>query len=83
MAKLALGTLAFLALQLNFDVAHTPMATVIPADAVSATMSLYTGTEIGTGSRAPRMYYRTRGLDGTYGSSLKYWGSSWREELRC
>ena len=68
MAKLALGTLAFLALQLNFDVVHTPLTTVIPAQAASTSLSIYTGMQIGSGSRAPRMYYRTRTPGDNYGS---------------
>jgi len=75
MAKLALGMLAFLALQLNFDIAHTPIATVVPADAVSTTMSLYTGAEVGAGSRAPRLYYRARAHDNTYGEFIQIVGT--------
>jgi hypothetical protein len=71
MAKLAMGTLAFLALHLNFDIAHAPMPTVAPPGAVSTSMSLYTGMDVGTGSRAPRMYYRTRAPDGPYGQFLQ------------
>jgi hypothetical protein len=66
MARLALGTLAFLALQLNFDMVHTPITTVIPAQAASTDLAIYTGMQIGTGLRAPRMYYRTRTLGGNY-----------------
>ncbi len=68
MAKLALGTLAFLALQLNFDIVHTPIAAVIPVQAASTGVFIYTGKPIGTGSRSPRMYYRTRTLGGSYGN---------------
>jgi hypothetical protein len=76
MAKLALGTLAFLALHLNFDIIHRPIATVIPTQPTNANIFIYTGMQIGTGSLAPRMYYRTREFGGTYGNFNEIIGTS-------
>jgi len=76
MAKLSLGTFAFLALGLNFDLIHRPIPTVIPTQqATNANMFIYTMSEIGSGLLAPRMYYRTKAFGGTYGDFNKIVGT--------
>ncbi len=75
MVKLSSGTLAFLAMNLNFDIVHTPIPTVIPAQAVNTELFIYTGRQVGTSSRAPRMYYRTRALGGNYGNFAQIIGT--------
>lgn len=66
MAKLAIGTFSFLALGLNFDLIHRPMDIVIPTQATNTNMFVYSTSQIGAGSLAPRMYYRTKPFGGTY-----------------
>ena len=75
MARLALGTLAFLATHLNFDVVHTPVSTVVPAQALRTSIFIYTGKPIGTGSRSPRLYYSTRTVGGNYGDFIAVVGT--------
>ena len=76
MAKLALGTLAFLALNLNFDIIHRPIATVVPVQSTNTNLFIYTGKQIGAGSLAPRMYYRTKEFGGSYGGFNEVVGTS-------
>ncbi len=76
MARLALGTIAFLAMQLNFDIVHTPVSTVVPAQAVKTSVSIYSGKHIGTGAQSPRMYYRTRTINGSYGDFITIVGTA-------
>jgi hypothetical protein len=68
MAKLVLGTLALLALDQNFDIVHVPVPPVIPPQATNTTLRIYTAFQIGSGSRAPRLYYRIRASDGNAGA---------------
>ena len=76
MAKLALGTLAFLALNLNFDIIHRPIATVVPVQSTNTNLFIYTGKQIGAGSLAPRMYYRTKEFGSSYGGFNEVVGTS-------
>ncbi|AFH47859.1 Putative aminopeptidase [Ignavibacterium album JCM 16511] len=58
-AKLAIGTFATLALNLNLQISHTPIASMTQSQPVVTTAQITTGLEIGTGISAPRLYYRT------------------------
>jgi len=58
MSKLAIGTLTKLALNLNMRIEHTPLASTNIAGNVTTTASVLTGLTIGSGSSAPRLYYR-------------------------
>ncbi len=58
-AKLAFGTLATLALNLNLQISHTPVASMTQSQPITTTAQINTGLEIGTGISAPRLYYRT------------------------
>ncbi len=57
-AKLAIGTLATLALNLNLQITHTPVASMTQSQPISTTAEITTGLEIGSGISAPRLYYR-------------------------
>jgi hypothetical protein len=58
-AKLAIGTIATLALNLNIEISHTPIASMTQSQPILTTAQILTGFEIGTGISAPRLYYRT------------------------
>lgn len=66
-AKLALGTLASFALNLNLDLAHTPIASVTTPQVINTNSIISTGLQIGSGSLAPRLYYRTKQGGGSFG----------------
>ena len=59
MAKLAIATFSSFALNLNLKIAHTPVASAAYSQAIPAVASLQTGLDVGTGTAAPRLYYRT------------------------
>jgi len=59
MTKLAFSTLATFAYNLDMRIAHTPLASIENTDDILCTAQIVTGLEIGTGSRAPRLYYKT------------------------
>ena len=76
MAKLALGTFASLSLGLNFDLVHRPMNIVVSTQATNTTLFVYTMSQIGSGSLAPRMYYRIKEFGGSYGNFNEIVGTS-------
>ena len=58
MSRLSIGTLTKLALNLNMLIEHTPIASTGMAGDITTSASVVTGLTIGTGSSAPRLYYR-------------------------
>lgn len=67
MSKLALGTLATFALNLNLEIQHTPIASINTPQPILTTAFISTGLEIGTGNLSPRLYYRTKQGSGSFG----------------
>ncbi|WP_337873492.1 M28 family peptidase, partial [Ignavibacterium sp.] len=57
-AKLAIGTLATLALNLNLEMNHTPIASMTQSQPIITNAQVLSGLNIGTGISAPRLYYR-------------------------
>jgi hypothetical protein len=66
--KLALGTMGYLALGLNLDLVHTPIAIVVPARKIDASAYIHGGLPVASNNSAPRLYYRTRSGGGDYGA---------------
>ncbi len=64
--KLALGTLASFALNLNLEIAHTPIASITTPQVISAIASISSGLEIGSGSLSPILYYRIKQYGGSF-----------------
>ena len=58
MSKLAIGTLATFALNLDLKIIHTPIASRDNTNDIEATANIITGLDIGMGQNAPRLYYR-------------------------
>lgn len=58
-AKLAIGTFATLALNLNLQISHTPIASMTQSQPIITTAQISTGLVVGTGMSAPRLYFRT------------------------
>lgn len=75
MSKLSLGTLATLALNLNLEIEHTTIASMTVSEPISATAFVSSGLQIGAGSLAPRLYYRTMQSGGTFGSFTEVTGT--------
>ena len=69
-ARLSLGTLAVLGLNLNFDIIHTQITALITPVAINSSSFISTGLQIGSGSLAPRMYYRTKEYGGGFGNFI-------------
>lgn len=67
LSKLTIGTLATLALNLDLRIDHTPITSRDNADDILTNASIVTGLDIGSGTNAPRLYYR------------KNTGSGWSE----
>lgn len=67
MSKLALGTLATFALNLNLEIQYTPIASINTPQPILTTAFISTGLEIGTGNLSPRLYYRTKQGSGSFG----------------
>ena len=67
MSKLALGTLASFALNLNLELTHTPIASITTPQVINTSCFVLSGLQIGAGSLAPRLYYRTKQGGGTFG----------------
>ncbi|MGQ9644262.1 MAG: M28 family peptidase, partial [Ignavibacterium sp.] len=57
-AKLAIGTFATLALNLNIEINHTPIASITQSQPITTNAQIVSGLEVGTGISAPRLYYR-------------------------
>ncbi|MCC6637838.1 MAG: M28 family peptidase [Ignavibacteriaceae bacterium] len=66
MSKLAIGTFANFALNLNLKIVHTPVPTAAYAAPIVAAADLQTGLDVGSGTAAPRLYYRTSSGGGIY-----------------
>ena len=58
MSKLAIGTLATFALNLDLKIIHTPIASRDNTNDIEASANIVTGLDIGMGQNAPRLYYR-------------------------
>jgi len=58
MSKLALGTLAIFALNLDLKILHTPIASRDNTNDIETSADIITGLDIGIGQNAPRLYYR-------------------------
>lgn len=58
-AKLSLGTLATLAMNLDMEIIHTPIASSDNTNNIIASSFIQTGLKIGGGISTPRLYYRT------------------------
>ena len=58
MAKLSAATLATLALNLDLRIMHTPIASRDNTNDIECTAEIITGLNIGSGTGAPRLYYR-------------------------
>ena len=67
MAKLSFATLASIALNLNMNIIHTPIASTSQSGPIVTSALISTGLDIGTGNLSPRLYYRTRISGGTFG----------------
>jgi len=59
MSKLAFGTLATFALNLDLKILHTPIASRDNTNDIETSADIITGLDIGIGQNAPRLYYRT------------------------
>jgi len=59
MTKLAIGTLATFALNLDLKIIHTSIASRDNTNDIETSAEIITGLDIGTGQNAPRLYYRT------------------------
>ena len=68
MAKLAIGTMAILSLNLDLKIQHTPIASMSVSEPITTTAFVSSGLQIGAGNLAPRLYYRTKQSGGSYGS---------------
>lgn len=64
MSKLAIGTLTKLALNLNMRIEHTPIASTSIAGDITTSATVITGLTIGSGTSAPRLYYRVNSGSG-------------------
>ncbi|MBT8391419.1 MAG: M20/M25/M40 family metallo-hydrolase, partial [Ignavibacteria bacterium] len=58
MAKLAIGTLATFALNLDLKIAHTPIGSRDNTSNIETSATIQTSLDIGIGTNAPRLYYR-------------------------
>ncbi|MCU0343707.1 MAG: M28 family peptidase [Ignavibacterium sp.] len=76
MSKLSLGTLAELSLNLDLDIQHTPIASITTSEPINTTAFISSGLQIGAGSLAPRLYYRTRTSSGSFGNFIEVIGSA-------
>lgn len=65
MSKAAFATLAYYALNVSFNIEHTPIASRSYQTNITATAKIYSGASVGTGPAAPRLYYRVRTINGT------------------
>ena len=58
MARLSIGTLATFALNLDLKIVHTPIASRDNTNEIQTSANIVTGLDVGTGTNAPRLYYR-------------------------
>ncbi|QQS35882.1 MAG: M28 family peptidase [Ignavibacteriales bacterium] len=66
MSRLAIGTLVSFALNLNLTIQHSPIASTDISQPINTSAFISTGLTIGTGSAAPRLYYRTKTGGGSF-----------------
>ena len=78
--KLALATLAALSLNLSLNIEHTPIASMTTSQPIVTTAFVSSGLQIGTGSLAPRLYYRTKQSGGSFGNFIEVVGTSTESE---
>jgi len=57
-SKLSILTLANFALNLNLNIAHTPVASISQSQDVIIPAEISTGLELGSGAAGPKLYYR-------------------------
>jgi hypothetical protein len=74
-AKLAIGTFATLAFNLNLEINHTPIASMTQSQPITTTAQIVTGLNVGTGISAPRLYYRVSNGSG-FGSFNEVTGTN-------
>ena len=74
MAKLGYATLASLALDLNLNIIHTPIASISESVPITTSATIATELEIGTGNLGPRLYYRTKLDGGSFGPFISVEG---------
>ncbi|MBP9581802.1 MAG: M20/M25/M40 family metallo-hydrolase [Ignavibacterium sp.] len=74
-SKLAFATLATIALNLTLDISHTPIASMTTSEPITASAFVSSGLQIGTGSLAPRLYYRTKTSGGTFSNFIEVTGT--------
>jgi len=58
MSRLAIGTLATFALNLDLKIIHTPIASRENTNNIETSANIVTGLDIGIGINGPRLYYR-------------------------
>ncbi len=58
MSKLAIGTLATFALNLDLKIVHTPIASRDDNNNIETSADIITGLDVGSGQNTPRLYYR-------------------------
>jgi hypothetical protein len=68
MTKLAIGTFANLALNLNMQIEHQPIVSTNISAPITTTADIVTSFQIGSGISAPRLYYRTKTASGNFTS---------------
>ncbi len=67
-AKLAIGTFATLAMNLNLQIEHQQISSTSVSSSINTTAQVITGFQIGAGISAPRLYYRTKTGSGNFSS---------------
>jgi hypothetical protein len=73
--KLALAALATLALNLDLNISHTPIASITTSQPINTTAFVTSGLQIGAGSLSPRLFYRTKTFGGTFGNFIEVSGT--------
>lgn len=64
LSKMTIGTLATLALNLNLSIQHTPFAAINTSNPITINATVVTGLTVGTGAKAPLLYYRVNSGSG-------------------
>lgn len=75
-AKLAIGTFATLAMNLNMQIEHQPISSTNVSSQINTTAQVITGFQIGTGITAPRLYYRTKTGTGNFTNFVSVVGTN-------
>lgn len=74
-AKWVLLSTAYYALNMNMELAHTPQVSVSASQPLTVSSFVSTGLSIGTGTGAPRLYYRTKNYGGSFSSFTSVTGT--------